>query len=369
MRSGTVGGHAFRPALFRHLGLPGAERSSRAEFESDRNSGLQVRLDRHEPEGIVSTRISRRALLTGGPLALAACGTIDGAYFGKTDPPSSQRLVYLIGSEAGSLDPGKITGGYERLIVAALFEGLTNPHPTTAQPIAALATHYEVNSDFTQYTFYLRGHPKPQGIKFANTDTLPENFSRGRRAPPDTIPARWSDGNVITAHDFVYSWQRAADPATATLQYGFYLLGLRNADQIFAGKLAPDTLGVRAVDDFTFQVDLVSPVSYFLQLTWSGILAAVPRQAIEAAKLRGDESSWTEPAHMVTSGAFRLSQRRSYERTVVRRNPRYYEAGLVALDEITFVPIASATAGLNLYRTNSAHAMTGDRVPPLCPST
>ncbi|HEX2652177.1 MAG TPA: hypothetical protein VHN11_00810, partial [Xanthobacteraceae bacterium] len=118
-------------------------------------------MDRHQSEGIVNSPISRRALLTGGPLGLAACGTMDGAYFGKTDPPSTQRLVYLIGSEAGSLDPGKVTGGYERLIVAALFEGLTNPYPTTAQPVAALATHYDVNANFTQYTFYLRGHPKP----------------------------------------------------------------------------------------------------------------------------------------------------------------------------------------------------------------
>ena len=318
--------------------------------------------------------ISRRALVTGGPLGLAACGTMDGAYFGKTDPPSTQRLVYLIGSEAGSLDPGKVTGGYERLIVAALFEGLTNPHPTTAQPVAALATHYDVNANFTQYTFYLRGHLKPKGVKLPNTDalaseyrsgSLPEDFSRGLSSPADRIPAHWSDGTVITAHDFVYSWRRVVDPMTATPQYGFYLFGVRNAEEINAGKLSPETLGVRALDDFTFQVDLVSPVSYFLQLTWSGILAIVPRRAIEAAQAHGTTSSWTQPAHMVTCGAFRLRERRPYERTVVSRNPHYYEAGLVRLDEITFIPVADAAAGLNLYRTNSAHAMTGDRLPPL----
>src|SRR5215510_8747934 len=204
----------------------------------------------------MKTQISRRTLLTGGPLTLAACGTMDGAYFGRTDPPSSQRLVYLIGSEGGSLDPGRVTGGYERLIVPALFEGLTNPHPTTAQPVAALATHYDVNADFNQYTFYLRGHPKPKGVKLPNTDTLAseyrsgrllEDFSRRRPAPADTIPARWTDGTVITAHDFVYSWRRVVDPATATPQYGYYLLGVRNAERINSGKLTPDTLGVRAL--------------------------------------------------------------------------------------------------------------------------
>src|SRR5262245_13615598 len=120
----------------------------------------------------MNPQISRRTLLTSGPLALAACETARGAYFGKTDPPSSQRLVYLVGGEPDTLDPGKVTGAYESFIIPALFEGLTNFHPTTAQPMAALATHYDVNADFTQYTFHLRGHPRPTGVKLPNTDTL-----------------------------------------------------------------------------------------------------------------------------------------------------------------------------------------------------
>src|ERR1041385_7309395 len=115
--------------------------------------------------------ISRRTLLAGGPLAFAACESANGAYFGRTDPPSSQRLVYLI-NEPDSLDPAKVTGGDETFIVPALFEGLTTFHPVTAQPVAALATHYEINRDFTRFTFYLRGHARPGGVKFANTDTL-----------------------------------------------------------------------------------------------------------------------------------------------------------------------------------------------------
>jgi ABC-type oligopeptide transport system substrate-binding subunit len=95
----------------------------------------------------MKAQISRRSLLTGGSLALTACGTANGAYFGKTDPPSWQRLVYLIGSEPDTLDPGKMTGGYESFIIPALFESLTSYHPTTAQPIAGLATHYEINTD------------------------------------------------------------------------------------------------------------------------------------------------------------------------------------------------------------------------------
>ena len=87
--------------------------------------------------------ITRRMLCAGGMLSVA-CRTSASAYFGKTDPPSSQRLVYLI-SEPGALDPAQVTGGDERFIIPALFEGLTDFHPTTARPMAALATHYEVS--------------------------------------------------------------------------------------------------------------------------------------------------------------------------------------------------------------------------------
>ena len=97
-------------------------------------------------------------------------------------------------------------------IINTLFDGLTKFHPATLQPMAALATHYEVNAGSTRFTFYLRGHQRPRGTRFANTDDLPEEFSRGQYAPPDNVPARWSDGALITAHDFVYSWRRVVDP-------------------------------------------------------------------------------------------------------------------------------------------------------------
>jgi oligopeptide transport system substrate-binding protein len=318
-------------------------------------------------------QISRRALLTGGPLAFAACGTMDGAYFGKTDPPSSQRLIYLI-IEPDALDPAQTTGGDEHFIVPTLFEGLTDFHPATAKPMAALATHYEVNDDFTRYTFYLRGHPWPRGVKLDNTDTLHREYrsglmnqdlSRGHRAPSESFPARWNDGNMITAEDFVYSWRRVVDPKTAAPQFAYLLFYVQNGEEINAGKMPAESLGVRALDKFTFQIDLRGPTAFLLQLTSRCALAAVPRQAIEAAKLRGAESSWTEPAHIVTSGAFTLRERRRYDRIVVNRNPRYYEAGVVSLDEITFLPVPDATTGLNLYKAGEAHAMSGDRLPPL----
>ena len=322
---------------------------------------------------MIGRQITRRSLCAAAILE-AACKSKANPYFGDTTVPAEQCLVYIIGAEPATLDPGKTTGGYESFIIPALFESLTNYHPTTGRPMAALATHYKTNADWSQFIFYLRGHPKPDGVKFPNTDSLRneyaagmlrEDFSRAHVAPPDTLPARWSDGTFITAQDFVYSWRRVVDPQTATPQYATFLYHVRNGEQINAGKVGPEALGVRALDDFTLQVDLRAPTLFFLELISNRIFAPVPRGAIEAARRRGRESSWTEPHHIVTSGAFTLQQHRPYDRVVLRKNPHYYEAGLVALQEIRFITVPDGTTCANLYRAGDAYSMAGDRLPPL----
>src|SRR5215475_10300292 len=137
------------------------------------------------------------------------------------------------------------------------------------------------------------GHASPRGIRLPNTDSMSLLLSRGRHAPADRTPALWSDGSPITAHDFVYSWRRFADPATAA-PMASYLVPVGNAEAIVSGSKPPDSLAVRAADDFAFQFDLAAPAPYFLQLLWQPFFAAVPRQAVEAARRRGRESSWTE---------------------------------------------------------------------------
>ena len=148
----------------------------------------------------MTSHLTRRMLLVAGPAALASCGH-EGPYFGTKAPPAGQRLVYANGNEPDVVDPGTYAGGTEMRIINALFDGLTKFHPTTLEPLAGLATHYEANGGSTRFRFYLRGHSRPRGIRFANTDDLPTEFSRGHRAPPDNVPARWSDGALITAHD------------------------------------------------------------------------------------------------------------------------------------------------------------------------
>ena len=180
------------------------------------------------------SQIRRRALLAAGPLALAACSRAEEAYFGNTKPPLTQRAVTTLDNEPPSLDPALSSGLIDSLILS-MFEGLTSLQPATGTPMAAMATHFEATPDGLRYTFYLRGHPHPLGTRLPNTGDLPVEYSRGRSAPPDAASARWSDGALITARDFVYSWRRVLDPSTAA-ELAYLLHPLRNGQKISAAS-------------------------------------------------------------------------------------------------------------------------------------
>jgi len=287
--------------------------------------------------------VTRRQALA-APLAFTACGRHD-PYFGKSIPPGRQSLVYEIYSEPSSLDPAANLGSSEAYIMPALLEGLLSEDPLTREPTAGLATHYEVNAALTEFTFFLRGHPSPRGTQL-----------RGSTAPCD--PALWSDGQRVTADDFVYAWRRMADPAVGGGNSS--LFPLANAEEIAEGKSRPETLGVHADDDFTLRVSLKMPTAHFLRVAGIYYCSAVPRHAIEQYG-----SAWTEPGRMPSCGPFLLHQWRPYDRLVLRKNPRYYDAHRVRLDEVIFLPIADGATGVSLYKTGSAFAMHGRAVPPL----
>ena len=216
--------------------------------------------------------ISRRKVLSAGPLALAACGKHETAYFGKARRSSRQRLVFLNRSEPASLDPALVSTNKEVNITRCLFDGLTRNDPHTLAPRAALATHYDSERGGKLLTFYLRGHHNPSGTE------LP-----GANASNSEQSARWSDGTAITADDFVYSWRRVVNPRTAS-PLASVLFHVKDAEDIYTGRTSSAThLAVEATDKFTLKVELRLPVPFFLNLAAAGVLAAVPRQAIEAA--------------------------------------------------------------------------------------
>jgi ABC-type oligopeptide transport system substrate-binding subunit len=274
-----------------------------------------------------------------------------------TEPRNPRRLRYLMRRNIDMFDPMQSP---ESFILSALFEPLVEQHPETMEPIAGLATHYRIEDSGKRYTFYLRGHSAPSGIRLAAADSLPVEFSQGRPGTPYDVPAQWSDGQTITAEDCVYSWQRYFDPRIANPDI-LYFFCIAGAKEVCAGKIPPDRLGVRALGRFEFQVDLWKPAPYFLMLCCAAYPA--PRHVIEQARREGREASWTEPARIVTSGPFRLKEYRPHERTIVARNPQYFDAALVGIDEIEFAA-GDGVQVLNLFRAGLADSMEG-RVLPL----
>src|SRR6266540_325325 len=115
----------------------------------------------------MKTRFPRRAVLGLAPMALASCGRRE-PYFGKSTPPPTQTLVYENGGEPSGLDPATCLGNSEEgRLMPALFEGLLSLDPHTLDPRAGLATHYKVDANLTEFTFFLRGHPSPAGAKLS----------------------------------------------------------------------------------------------------------------------------------------------------------------------------------------------------------
>ena len=291
----------------------------------------------------MKAQIPRRAFLAACPLALAACGGSEETYFGNTEPPRTQRLVYLLESEPGSLDPA-LAVGREDFLVLSLFEGLTSLNPLSSAPMSALATHFEVTPDGLRYVFYLCGHRRPRGTKLPSSWDLPAEYSRGSRAPDAPVPAQWSDGIPISAHDFVYSWRRALDPSIAAPD-AFLLYPIQNGEECAAGKAPIEKLGVRALDDYSVQVDLRVRAPFFLELVSGRVFCPAPRQAIEAFGAR-----WTEPGLAVTSGPYVLKERRPYDHTTMAKNPLYHDARQVVLNEVTFLVVTDASPRLSLYK-------------------
>ncbi len=143
--------------------------------------------------------------------------------------------------------------------------------------------------------------------------------------------AKWSNGEPVTARDFVYSWQRLVDPKTASPYASYPQYGhIVNVDEIIDGKKAPSELGVKAIDDHTLEVTLSEPVPYFYKLLVNPAMSPVYKPAIEKF---GEK--WTQPGNIVTNGAYTLKDWVVNERIVMERNPHYWDNAKTVINTIT----------------------------------
>jgi oligopeptide transport system substrate-binding protein len=230
------------------------------------------------------------------------------------------------GSEPQGLDPHVVTGVPESKLIDALFEGLTRKNPWTLEPEPAAAASWEFSEDRRVITFKMQ----PEG--------------------------RWSNGEPVTAHDFVWSWRRALDPQMGNL-YAYMLYPVVNAEAYATGKIDdPELLGVRALDDLTLEVTLNEPTPYFLQLLDHYSSFAVPRATVEQFGAATDRfTRWTRVGNIVSNGPFQLQEWQLNRRIVVEKNPHYWDADTVRLSGIVFYPTENVVSEERMFRVNQLH--------------
>ncbi|MEN9663634.1 MAG: hypothetical protein RL324_2583 [Verrucomicrobiota bacterium] len=269
------------------------------------------------------------------PVVLLAAAVIALAGCAKRETPVEAglrtRTLYLGNSqEPGDLDPQIITAYTENTIVLALFEGLTAVDETTGKSVPATAESWKVSDDGLTYTFNLRPS------------------------------ARWSNGDPLTAADFVWSFRRVLSPALAS-EYSYMLWPIRNGRAFTEGKLTDFAqVGVRAPDEHTLVVTLEAPCPWLLALTANPSWFPVHRATLEkfgAADKKG--TRWTRPENMVSNGPFVLKEWTPDSRIVTEANPRYWDAARNRLAGVVFSPIASGATEEKSFRAGQLHITYG----------
>ncbi|MDE9444061.1 peptide ABC transporter substrate-binding protein [Xenorhabdus bovienii] len=224
-----------------------------------------------------------------------------------------QELVRQLKDEPASLDPIKSFGLTEAQVLRDLLEGLVN-QDVYGEPIPGVAIDWKTTDNQT-WVFTLRQN------------------------------ARWSNGDKVTASDFVYSWRRLVNPANASSFSWFAALsGIQNAQEIIDGKLPSEKLGVEAIDPYTLKVSLDRPVPYFPNMTTNFSLYPVHKQGIEEYG-----NDWTRVGHLVGNGAFMLTGRVVNEKIVLTPNPYYWDHKSTVLKKVTFLPINQESHATKRY--------------------
>jgi oligopeptide transport system substrate-binding protein len=295
-------------------------------------------------------------------------------------------LIINNATEPQTLDPALEKGQPEYHITLALFEGLTVYDPKDLSVKPGVAESWEVSADGTVYTFHLR-------------------------------PAKWSNGDPVTAQDFEWSWKRVLDPVLASEYVEQVSTYLKNGKAFYEGAAADGTLkswaetrpeqrakdaeslvglvqkrhasalgrlvesekdqtvqtllrkaiaessqrpdvvldevGVRAKDEHTLVVTLEAPTAYFLDLAAFFTYFPVHRKTVETYG-----KDWTRPEHLVGNGPFRLKEWKVKEQLLLDKNPNYWDAANVADLKLKFLPIENPTTAFNLYEKGRIQWLT-----------
>ena len=271
-----------------------------------------------------SVRFRAAAGLVAALLLVASCGF---NYESNVESGTRQGILHVgNGDEPRELDPHVVTGRIEHDLCMALLEGLLGQDPEDLSAVPGVARDWEVSEDGKTYRFHLRAD------------------------------AKWSNGDPLTAADFVYSWRRALMPALGN-NYAYMLYYIRNAQRFHQGEITDFTeVGVRAADDLTLVVELENPTPFFLQLLAHMSYFPVHGPTIEAFGAIDERGTkWTRPGNHVGNGPFKLKEWVLNRSIVVEKNEHYWDAGTVKLQGIVFYPVQNATTEERMFRAGQLH--------------
>ncbi|WP_386692106.1 MULTISPECIES: ABC transporter substrate-binding protein [unclassified Lonepinella] len=226
-----------------------------------------------------------------------------------------QEITINNGAEPQSFDPHLTEGVPESEVVSQLLEGLATVD-SDGNTVPGVAESWDHSADYKTWTFHLRKD------------------------------AKWSNGDPVTAQDFVFSWQRLVTPATASPYASFLTyMQVANAQDIIDGKKSPDSLGVKAIDDLTFEVSLDNAVPYLVGFTTHQSLLPVPKKVVEKFG-----ENWVKKENIVGNGAYVLADHVINEKIVFARNPNYWNDKETVIDKATFLSIENPTTDVQRYR-------------------
>lgn len=244
------------------------------------------------------------------------------------------------GSEPQGIDPHIVTGVPEHHILISLCEGLTipNPNPTGSDGyIPGTAESWTISDDGKEYIFKLNKN------------------------------AKWSNGDPVTADDFVWSWKRILTASLGS-QYPDMLYYLVGAYEYHNGEIDNfDKVGVKALDSHTLKVNLKNPTPFFIGLLSHYSTWPVHKETVlKHGDIDDRNGEWTRPGNFVCNGPFQLKTWELNNKIVVEKNPHYYDASMVRLNEIHYYPVSNVMTEDRMFRAGQLH-LTSSMPTQKCP--
>ena len=244
------------------------------------------------------------------------------------------------GSEPQGIDPHIVTGVPEHHILISLCEGLTIPNPNPSGSdgyIPGTAESWTISDDGKEYIFNLNKN------------------------------AKWSNGEPVTADDFVWSWKRILTASLGS-QYPDMLYYLEGAYEYHNGLIDNfDEVGVKALDTHTLKVNLKNPTPFFIGLLSHYSTWPVHKETVlKHGDIDDRNGEWTRPGNFVCNGPFQLKTWELNNKIVVEKNPHYYDASMVRLNEIHYYPVSNVMTEDRMFRAGQLH-LTSSMPTQKCP--